>query len=104
LWAECTLQTYFVGKGRIDFFIVVVDKKEDNSSGGNGQGPMPLTEPQKASLEEIEKDFGGVKDDIAKQTGIVQGFEDSRSVRVPWLEKTAFPSHLASPTDDEIKG
>jgi len=68
LWVECTLQTYFIRKGRIDYFVVVVAaaKEEDNSSSGSdGQGLMPLTEPQKAYFAEIKKDFDGVKDDIA---------------------------------------
>jgi len=34
----------------------------------------------------------------------VQGFGDSRSAQVPWLEKTAFLSHLEGLTSDEIKG
>lgn len=45
----------------------------------------------------------GVKDDVEKQASIVHDFGDSRSARVPWLERTAFPSHLAKLKNEEIK-
>ena len=80
------LQTYFTAKGRIDYFVVI--EQEDEKEGGDQQGPIQLTEPQKAYLEEIEKDFEGIKDDIVEQASIVQGFGNSRSAQVPWLEKT----------------
>jgi hypothetical protein len=51
LWAECTLQTYFVENGRIDCFLVVNNKNDDSSG-----GPTLLTKPQKTYLGEIEKD------------------------------------------------
>ena len=64
-----------------------------------------MTEPRKAYLKGLEKDIvEGVNNDIAEQASIVQDFEDSRSAQVPWLKKTAFPSHLAGLTDNEIKG
>jgi len=100
LWAECTLQTYFTAKGLIDYFVVADKTKKDNKD----QGVVPLTKLQEAYLREAEKDFEDVKDDIAKQAAIVQDFGDSRSAVVPWLQKTAFPSHIAGLTDDEIKG
>lgn len=69
-WAECALQTYFIGKGRIDYFVVV--EPEDEKEGSGQQGPIPVTEPQKAYLEGLEKDIvEGVKEDIAKQADIV---------------------------------
>ena len=30
LWEECTLQTYFIGKGRIDYFVVVPSNGQDH--------------------------------------------------------------------------
>jgi hypothetical protein len=29
LWSECTLQTYFVGRGRVKYFVVLDNKKDD---------------------------------------------------------------------------
>jgi hypothetical protein len=47
-----------------------------------------LTEGEKACFEKIEADYKKIKEEIAKEAGIVHDFEDSRSARVPWLEKT----------------
>jgi hypothetical protein len=41
---------------------------------------------------------------VAKEAGIVHDFEDSRASRVPWLERTGFPSHLKDLFDEEIYG
>ena len=64
---------------------------------------MPCIEGERALFERLEKDYKGVKDDIKEQASIVHDFGDSRSARVPWLERTAFPSHLARLKDEEIK-
>jgi hypothetical protein len=96
LWEECTLQTFFTGKGRIDYFVVV--PKKDNQ-----MVATPRTEGERALFKRLEKDYKGVRDDIEEQASIVHDFGDSRSARVPWLERTAFPSHLARLKDEEIK-
>jgi hypothetical protein len=101
-WDTCTLQTYFTAKGQIDYFVVF--EQEDEKEGSGHPGPIQARGPQRAYLKEKEGDFERVKDDIAEQAGIVQGFGDSRSAQVPWLQKTAFPSQLEGLTDDEIKG
>jgi hypothetical protein len=80
---------------------VVVDEKKGDSE---GQDPILPIELQAAYLRVVERDFEKVKRDIVKQAAIVQDFGDSRSAVVPWLQKTAFPSHLAGLTDDEIRG
>ena len=54
-------------------------------------------------FERLEEDYKEVRDDIEEQASIVHDFGDSRSARVPWLERTAFPSHLARLKDKEIK-
>ena len=54
-------------------------------------------------FEKLEEDRKGVKDDIEKQASIVYDFGDSRSARVPWLERTDFLFHLAKLKDKEIK-
>jgi hypothetical protein len=62
-----------------------------------------VAEREKACFEELEKDCQKVGDDIAEQASVAHDFGDSRSARVPWLERTAFPSHLARLKDEEIK-
>ena len=54
-------------------------------------------------FKKLEADYKGVKDDIEKQASVVHDFGDSKSARVPWLERTAFPSHLVGLQDEEIK-
>jgi hypothetical protein len=41
--------------------------------------------------------------DLEEQATVVHDFGDSRAERVPWLERTDFPSHLAGLKDEEIK-
>ncbi|KFY69216.1 hypothetical protein V496_00425 [Pseudogymnoascus sp. VKM F-4515 (FW-2607)] len=63
----------------------------------------PLKEEEKDLFIKLENDYLDVKGDIEKQATIVQDFGDSRSARVPWLERTGFPSHLVGLKDEEIK-
>jgi hypothetical protein len=98
LWRECKLQTYFTAKGRIDYFVVV-----DREKGGEtARGSTLLTEPEKALFEKLEKDYRDVTRDLEEQASVVYDFGDSRAERVPWLERTDFPSHLARLKDEEI--
>lgn len=107
LWEECTLQTYFTGKGRIDYFVVVGDdennKNERELINGLGQVRTPLKEEEKDLFIKLESDYQDVKGDFAEQAGIVQDFGDSRSAREPWLDRTGFLSHLAGLRDEEIR-
>jgi hypothetical protein len=100
LWKECLLQTYFTAKGRIDYF-VVVDEGAGRVPGPAG-GSEPLTEPERVLFAKLERDYADVKGDIDEQASIVHDFGDSRSERVPWLETTGFPHHLATLQDEEI--
>jgi hypothetical protein len=50
----------------------------------------------------LEEDYQEVKGNIEEQASIVHGFADSRSERVPWLERVEFPSHTATLKDEEI--
>ena len=63
----------------------------------------PLKEEEKDLFIKLGNDYQDVKGDITEQAGIVQDFRDSRSARVPWLERTGFPSHLAGLRDEEIR-
>jgi hypothetical protein len=102
LWEPCRLQTYFCGKGRIDYFVVGNDQAPALPSqiiGTKGE----LTAAEMEYCNRLEEDYSGVKDDLMEQAGVVQGFGDSRSARIPWLERVAFPSHLEGLGDEEIK-
>ncbi|KFZ04211.1 hypothetical protein V501_09223 [Pseudogymnoascus sp. VKM F-4519 (FW-2642)] len=101
LWEVCMLQTYFVGKGRIDYFVVVdniIEKKLITLDSA-----ALLKEEEKDLFIKLENDYQDVKGDIEKQATIVQDFGDSRSAQVPWLERTGFPGHLVGLKDEEIK-
>ena len=50
----------------------------------------------------LEKDYKDVKGDIEEQANIVHDFGDSRSERVLWLERMAFPYHTITLKDEEI--
>ncbi|KFY96556.1 hypothetical protein V500_02410 [Pseudogymnoascus sp. VKM F-4518 (FW-2643)] len=79
LWKECTLQTYFVGKGRIDYFVVVDNKKEEKLN--TRELSKPLKEEEKALFIKLEEDYQDVKGDIKEQASIVHDFADSKSER-----------------------
>ena len=53
-------------------------------------------------FEKLERDYKDMKCDREEQATVVQDIRDSRSERVPWLERTDFPSHLAGLKDEEI--
>ena len=62
-----------------------------------------MTKPEKELFAKLEKDYEEVKGDLQEQASIVQDFGDSRSARVPWLERTGFPFYLDGLRDEEIK-
>jgi Lhr-like helicase len=102
LWEECELQTYFTAKGRIDYFPVVgVARTETKSQPGTSLTPPTVAED--TYFQRVEDDYARVEGDLRQQAQVVRDFGDSKSARVPWLERTAFPSHLAGLKDDEIK-
>jgi hypothetical protein len=99
LWKECQLQTYFTGKGQVDYFIVVEKKGTSKRARDSGR----VTEAEKVLFERLEEDYKGVRDDVEEQASTVHDFGDSRSARVPWLGRTAFPFHLAKLKDEEVR-
>lgn len=103
LWEECLLQTYFTGKGRIDYFVVIDDSK--NSGAPVGPGTMTTRDARESELfEKMEKEYLNVTEEVRKEANVVHDFGNSRSARIPWLERTGFPNHLAGLMDDEVKG
>jgi hypothetical protein len=82
--------------------VVVEGKKSDLGRSAAASRDSPLTEGEKAYFEKIEEDLAKVKEEVVKEAGIVHDFEDSRSARVPWLERVGFPFHLKDLLDAEI--
>ena len=78
---ECKLQTYFTGKGRIDYFVVVEHQKTSERS-RHTQNSDPLTGIEKKLFQKLEDDYQGVKDDIENQAGVVHDFRDLRSANL----------------------
>jgi hypothetical protein len=102
LWEPCRLQSYFGAKGRIDYFAVDGDQTAVLPSRTiNTQGELTAAETE--CYRKLEEDYAGVKDDLMEQAGVVQGFGDSRSARIPWLDRLALPSHLEGLGDAEVK-
>jgi hypothetical protein len=100
LWKDCKLQTYFTGHGRIDYFVVTEARNQTSRSKLDA---AISTEAEAALFVKLEKDYGNVKADIEEQASIVHDFGDSKSERMPWLETTRFPSHMARLRDEEIR-
>jgi hypothetical protein len=69
LWRECQLQTYFTGRGRIDYF-VVVNRLEKKGKFRHVRDSNQATETEKVLFEELEKDCRGVKDDVEEQAAL----------------------------------
>lgn len=102
LWKEVKLQTYFIGYGRIDYF-VVTDNKEKEGISDQASDFIPLIQPEKKLFKKLDKDYKDMKYDLNKQVTIFQDIGDSRSERVLWLhDLTHFPSHMITLKDEEI--
>ncbi|PNP74174.1 hypothetical protein FNYG_12487 [Fusarium nygamai] len=81
LWRACKLQTYFTAKGLIDYFVVGEEGK---------------------LFEDLKADIIQASRDLEEKTNIVEGIDESRADRVPWLIHTGFPTHLRGLRDTEI--
>jgi hypothetical protein len=102
LWKECKLQAYFTAKGLIDYFVIEDDRRSKGRMVAAADKAMLLAKGEKACFEKVRADYQKIKEEIAKKAGIVHDFKDSRSARVPWLEKTGFPFYLKDLLDIEI--
>jgi orsellinic acid/F9775 biosynthesis protein OrsD/helicase-like protein/RAD3-like DEAD/DEAH box helicase len=100
LWKNCKLQTYFTGKGLIDYFVVAEPSPSTSTAVDE---PPVLTEAERAFFTKTEADFEKVKEEMAEQAGIVHEFEDSRASHIPWLERTGIIFHITGLPDSEIR-
>ena len=103
IWEECTLQSFFTTRSRVDYFVVGEEEEGSNTSGGVQVDSVQLSQPEKDLFVKLEKDFEDVKEDLEEQAGIVHDIKDSRSERIPWLhDLTRFPYHIGTLRDGEI--
>lgn len=108
LWKECQLQTYFCAKGRIDYFVVAAEEDDDNGieakGGADGAGIVAGEGgPLKDLFATLKEDIATAKKESISGVSRVVEASETRASRVPWLERTGFPSHLAGVLDAEIK-
>lgn len=96
------MQTYFISPEKIDYLVVVDNKTKENLI--ISELSPPLKKVERNLFMKLDNDYQGVKGDMEKQASIVQNFGYSRSARVPWPERVAFPSHLVGLQDEEMKG
>ncbi len=68
LWKKCKLQTYFTGKGLIDYFVVVERQK---NKGRHTLDSGLLKEAEKVLFEKLEQDYKDVKCDLKEQATVV---------------------------------
>ncbi len=105
LWAKRLLQTYFIAKGRINYFVVVeedVDLEIRVPTERVCSSIFPLTKQEEGLFTRLKKESTAVKGNFIGMRGNVEAF-NSKTARVPWLERTGFPSHLVGLKDEEIR-
>lgn len=67
IWEECSLQSYFTTRSRVDSFVVEeVEEEGSNKSGGAQVDSVQLSQPEKDLFVNLEKDFEDVKEDLEK--------------------------------------
>ena len=114
LWQACQLQTYFTAGGRIDYFVVVVvpplppprtTTLLPRSEDGDGQPGERGHEDEsvRGLFDSLADDCKHVRSDLEREARVVDGFGDSRSARIPWLERTGFVHHLQGLDGREIQ-
>lgn len=102
LWKACKLQTYFTAKGLIDYFIVEEAEPSSSPSPLGTRGEPPLSQEEGKLFGDLKADIIQASHDLGSRAEIVQGIEESRADRVPWLVHTGFATHLRGLRDAEI--
>ena len=106
LWKACKLQTYFTGKGRIDYFVV---EGSPSSPTPRGEASVlvlptpPLSQEEGMLFNGLKADITQASRDLDEKAGVVQDVGESRADRVPWLVHTGFPAHMRGLRDAEIQ-
>ena len=102
LQEECLLQSYFITRSQVDYFIVTKEEIEDRSRGVPIYS-IPLLQPKKDLFIKLKKDYKDIKVDIKEQASIIYNIRDSRSERVLQLYNlTGFLYHIPNLKGKEI--
>ncbi|EWZ78556.1 hypothetical protein FOWG_17204 [Fusarium oxysporum f. sp. lycopersici MN25] len=118
LWRSCRLQTYFTAKGLIDYFVIddpstsprIGAAGAAGAAGAVSEPPTPgsslLISPSSQEegklFEDLKADVIRASRDVEEKASVVEGIDESRADRVPWLIHTGFPTHLRGLRDTEI--
>ncbi|KAI3567780.1 hypothetical protein IWW34DRAFT_641690 [Fusarium oxysporum f. sp. albedinis] len=62
----------------------------------------PTSQEEGKLFEDLKADIIQASRDLEEKAGIVEGIDESRADRVPWLIHTGFPTHLQGLRDTEI--
>lgn len=94
MWRSCLLQTYFTARALVDYFPVSAGQQVAR------EGAEPLGD----LFAQLEGDAAAAKREAFDRgrDQVVKDF-DSRMSKVPWLQRTGFPTHLAGLLDKEVK-
>ncbi|KAJ9421294.1 hypothetical protein QL093DRAFT_2576904 [Fusarium oxysporum] len=115
LWRSCRLQTYFTAKGLIDYFVIddpsISPRTGAAGAAGAVSGPptlgsslpiSPSSQEEGKLFEDLKADVIRASRDVEEKASVVEGIDESRADRVPWLIHTGFPTHLRGLRDTEI--
>ncbi|KAK2684623.1 hypothetical protein QWA68_017018, partial [Fusarium oxysporum] len=115
LWRSCRLQTYFTAKGLIDYFVIddpsISPRTGAAGAAGAVSGPptlgsslpiSPSSQEEGKLFEDLKADVIRASRDLEEKASVVEGIDESRADRVPWLIHTGFPTHLRGLRDTEI--
>ncbi|KAH7233831.1 uncharacterized protein BKA55DRAFT_742567 [Fusarium redolens] len=115
LWRSCRLQTYFTAKGLIDYFVIDDPSTSPRIGAAGAAGAVsepptpgssllisPSSQEEGKLFEDLKADIIQASRDLEEKASIVEGIDESRADRVPWLIHTGFPTHLRGLRDTEI--
>ncbi|EXK26267.1 hypothetical protein FOMG_17169 [Fusarium oxysporum f. sp. melonis 26406] len=115
LWRSCRLQTYFTAKGLIDYFVIddpsISPRTGAAGAAGAVSGPptlgsslpiSPSSQEEGKLFEDLKADVIRASRDVEEKASVVEGIDESRADRVPWLIHTGFPTHLRGLRDTKI--
>jgi hypothetical protein len=68
--ADCTLQTYFIGKGRVDYFMIVKSSELEGTFPQTQSTALP-TDAEKTCFAKLKRNSQKAPDDVNAQAGII---------------------------------